>query len=77
MFIGQSIFYHTLHQLPFMMLVLLRSSKSISFTLAAFFMGMIYPKKKHVSKLDVLLSFIITAGLIMFNLSVGKLVIVG
>lgn len=70
MFIGQSMTYQTLYQLPYMMFVLLRSSKSISFTLAAFFMGMIYPKKKHVSRLDVVFSIIITAGLVMFNFSV-------
>jgi hypothetical protein len=62
--------YQTLYQLPYMMFVLLRSSKSISFTLAAFFMGMIYPKKKHVSNLDVVFSIIITTGLVMFNFSV-------
>lgn len=70
MFIGQSMTYQTLYQLPYMMFVLLRSSKSISFTLTAFFMGMIYPKKKHVSRLDVVFSIIITAGLVMFNFSV-------
>ena len=70
MFIGQRMTYQTLYQLPYMMFVLLRSSKSISFTLAAFFMGMIYPKKKHVSRLDVVFSIIITTGLVMFNLSV-------
>lgn len=70
MFIGQRMTYQTLYQLPYMMFVLLRSSKSISFTLAAFFMGMIYPKKKHVSNLDVVFSIIITTGLVMFNFSV-------
>jgi hypothetical protein len=62
--------YQTMYQLPYLMFVLIRSSKSISFTMAAFLLGMIYPKKKHVSKMDVLFGIVITIGLIMFNLSV-------
>lgn len=70
MFMGQRLTFESLYDLPYLFFVLLRSSKSISFTLGAFIIGLIFPKKQHLTLKDVIFGMIIASGLVIFNLAV-------
>lgn len=70
MFIGQRCTYESMFRLPYLFFILLRSSKSISFTLGAFIIGQFFKTSSKISAKDLIYTGIITAGLIMFNLDV-------
>lgn len=72
MYLGSRCAYQVLFDLPYLFFLLLRSSKSISLTLGAFIMGKFLKKNQTVSLTDLLFSAIITAGLVVFNFSVGS-----
>lgn len=73
MFMGQRCTYQSMYDLPYLFFVLLRSSKSLSFTLGAFIIGSFVPKKQRISKSDLIYGAIVTTGLIIFNLEVAEL----
>lgn len=69
MVFGQRLTYESLYDLPYMFFVLMRSSKSVSFTLGAFVMGKLFKTTHPISQIDILLTSIITFGLILFNIA--------
>lgn len=71
MFVGQRLTYESLYDLPYLFFTLLRSSKSISFTVGSFIIGLVLPGKQRITVKDLVLGAIVTAGLVIFNLDVS------
>lgn len=71
MFFGQRCTYESMFRLPYLFFILMRSSKSISFTMGAFIISQFFKTSSKITAKDLIYTGIITAGLIMFNLDVG------
>lgn len=72
MFMGLRLAYESMFDLPYLLHILMRSTKAVSYTLGAFFIERFFTNEKRVTRNDILLMTFISSGLIVFNLDDGK-----